>query len=612
MEKLPLVSVGIPTYNRPDGLRRTLECITQQTYKNLEIIVSDNCSPNEDVQKVIKEFAGHDTRMLSFRQQENIGANNNFNFVLKQANGKYFIWVADDDFCKSNYIEELVNLSSTDEAIVLCGSDINVIDDKNNILRTERLEEIYPQKKWSIELFFSLPISNIFFSIYGLYKTEVLKKLYPHNWTSYKDYLTNSEIPFLAKVALQGRIVAVPKLLKDYYTHPNSQYVKEIPILTPNEFAKLRYHIRKRLVITALTSPTSLKVKYKLLKQIYSSSVEGAKYYPMPNQTRQGSIMFIKKFFFAFLKLSLSSLLPKFLERKLISTAFYLATKKKYLLPHFQALLNATTIINEKQASDIQIDRKLLIEVAENFPSVVNNGYRHIEKVIDLVYFFELNPAASIVDVGGADGVIAKKFAAQFPNAKVYTFEPIKTTFQELLNTISGHQNIHGINKGLGAEKIEYATIHRLARVTSSSLFPAKTVISNSFFAENLKNESVEDVSITTLDDEIPSDEQINILKVDVQGYEVEVLKGAKHTLRRVKLLVLEMQNHDLYEGAPKYFELDEFVRKEDFILYDIVPSIRQDKQLYEWDAIYVNKKVLPKHDNAIHNNQGFHRAKCD
>ena len=44
---LPLVTVGIPTYNRPKGLERTLQCILNQTYANLEIIISDNCSaPN--------------------------------------------------------------------------------------------------------------------------------------------------------------------------------------------------------------------------------------------------------------------------------------------------------------------------------------------------------------------------------------------------------------------------------------------------------------------------------------------------------------------------------------------------------------------------------------
>jgi glycosyltransferase involved in cell wall biosynthesis len=57
MENEPLVSVGIPCYNRPEGLKRTLECITGQTYKNLEIIVSDNCSPDPEVERVGREYA---------------------------------------------------------------------------------------------------------------------------------------------------------------------------------------------------------------------------------------------------------------------------------------------------------------------------------------------------------------------------------------------------------------------------------------------------------------------------------------------------------------------------------------------------------------------------
>lgn len=57
MEEGPLVSVWIPCYNRPEGLKRTLECITGQTYKNLEIIVSDNCSPDPEVERVGREYA---------------------------------------------------------------------------------------------------------------------------------------------------------------------------------------------------------------------------------------------------------------------------------------------------------------------------------------------------------------------------------------------------------------------------------------------------------------------------------------------------------------------------------------------------------------------------
>jgi glycosyltransferase involved in cell wall biosynthesis len=64
----PFVSVGIPTYNRPEGLRRTLECITQQTYGNLEIIVSDNGSPGRETEVVVREFRDKDSRIQYFRQ----------------------------------------------------------------------------------------------------------------------------------------------------------------------------------------------------------------------------------------------------------------------------------------------------------------------------------------------------------------------------------------------------------------------------------------------------------------------------------------------------------------------------------------------------------------
>lgn len=104
-----LVSVGIPTYNRPDGLRRTLECITEQTYKNLEIIVSDNCSPGPDTEAVVREFMARDSRIQYFRQEINMGPMFNFQFVLDKANGEFFMWAADDDLWDHNFIYSCIS-----------------------------------------------------------------------------------------------------------------------------------------------------------------------------------------------------------------------------------------------------------------------------------------------------------------------------------------------------------------------------------------------------------------------------------------------------------------------------------------------------------------------
>src|SRR6185437_16169208 len=78
----PLVSVGIPTFNRPTGLNRTLQLICGQTYPNLEILVSDNASPGSETERVVREFSEIDARVKYFRQPSNVGPTENFRFVL--------------------------------------------------------------------------------------------------------------------------------------------------------------------------------------------------------------------------------------------------------------------------------------------------------------------------------------------------------------------------------------------------------------------------------------------------------------------------------------------------------------------------------------------------
>ena len=116
----PLVTIGLPTYNRPAGLRKALEWIGKQTYPSLEIIISDNCSTEEEVQKITAEYAAKVNRIKVFRQLENIGLENNFNFVYAQSTAPYFIWMSDDDFFEANYIEECVNFLEKNQDHVLC------------------------------------------------------------------------------------------------------------------------------------------------------------------------------------------------------------------------------------------------------------------------------------------------------------------------------------------------------------------------------------------------------------------------------------------------------------------------------------------------------------
>jgi len=118
-ENQPLVSVGIPTYNRASTLVKSIESVLQQTYRNIEVIISDNASTDE-TQSICEKFCNLDQRIIYIRQEANLGAANNFNAVLKAAKGEYFMWLGDDDWISPNYIYECMDIftQNSDYALV--------------------------------------------------------------------------------------------------------------------------------------------------------------------------------------------------------------------------------------------------------------------------------------------------------------------------------------------------------------------------------------------------------------------------------------------------------------------------------------------------------------
>ena len=208
MQTKPLVSVGIPTYNRPLGLRRTLECITSQTYHNLEIIISDNASPDPEVEQVAKEFQKQDARIRHYRQEENKGPAHNFLFVLKQASGKYFMWAADDDEWVNYYIDELAGLleSPTMASYVAANFEAQYTD--QNGMRFDffpegapfyNFENAMPYERLRHILEFNY--GNI---IYSLYRRDSL--------TINGIIFVENEIPFLLQIIRQGNWKVLPKI----------------------------------------------------------------------------------------------------------------------------------------------------------------------------------------------------------------------------------------------------------------------------------------------------------------------------------------------------------------------------------------------------------------
>lgn len=128
----PLITIGIPTYNRANSyLKHALRSAVNQTYKNIEIIVSDNCSP-DNTESVIKEF--NDPRIRYYKQKENIGSLNNSNFCLEQSQGKYFLMLFDDDLIDNDFISTCMDAIKyhSEPGIILTGA--REVDPEGNVL----------------------------------------------------------------------------------------------------------------------------------------------------------------------------------------------------------------------------------------------------------------------------------------------------------------------------------------------------------------------------------------------------------------------------------------------------------------------------------------------
>ena len=112
------MSIGIPTYNRLEMLRSAVESITEQTYSNLELVISDNSS-SDGTQDFLSTLEFQFPLKVLY-QTQNIGMRENWNACLNVATGHYFLLLSDDDILTSKAIELLVEASGTSQNLGFC------------------------------------------------------------------------------------------------------------------------------------------------------------------------------------------------------------------------------------------------------------------------------------------------------------------------------------------------------------------------------------------------------------------------------------------------------------------------------------------------------------
>lgn len=133
------VDILLTTYNtKIEYLKMQIESILTQTYKNFTLIISDDCSPNEEVRTVLKEYEQKDNRIKLYFQKENLGYTKNFEFVLTKSKADYIAFSDHDDIWYPNKIEKSINiLKEKNVDLVYC--DAKQVDGKGEVLHESYL-----------------------------------------------------------------------------------------------------------------------------------------------------------------------------------------------------------------------------------------------------------------------------------------------------------------------------------------------------------------------------------------------------------------------------------------------------------------------------------------
>lgn len=228
----------------------------------------------------------------------------------------------------------------------------------------------------------------------------------------------------------------------------------------------------------------------------------------------------------------------------------------------------------------MNIFKKLLIKLGLRKKKPNNHWLQH--RNIDYVF-----------DIGANTGQYALKVSEMLPQAKIISFEPIKSCYKELL---ANTKNINSLSKNYAlGEFNETQNINISASSASSSLLKMADLHKNEFKGTDYVN--TEEIIVKRLDDVFPELEIKGnfTIKIDVQGFEDKVIKGGIETLKKSDSILIETCFEELYEGQLLFEGLYNLLTKNGFIFkgnYNQFYNNETGRILYA-DSFFVNSRNI-------------------
>ncbi len=215
MASTPVLTVGLPVFNGAKYLEVAVESILCQSFRDLELIISDNASTDE-TEAIGRALAARDPRVSYRRNVENVGLAANFNLLVPLARGRLFKWATSDDFLRPGYLEQCVAAIDADPSIILAypmtdfvdadGAPLDLVDPGWHLVADDPAERLE----------FAILAVGFVNAVLGVIRTDGLRRtrLFPR--------YGGGDFRLMAELSLLGRFVEVPERLYVRRIHAGS------------------------------------------------------------------------------------------------------------------------------------------------------------------------------------------------------------------------------------------------------------------------------------------------------------------------------------------------------------------------------------------------------
>ncbi len=225
-------------------------------------------------------------------------------------------------------------------------------------------------------------------------------------------------------------------------------------------------------------------------------------------------------------------------------------------------------------------------------PKIKSSGYYAVRSLYDDLKVLVNKENPFLIDGGANFGETTDEFLAHYENPTIYCFEANNSLASDLMRRYAEKKNVHVLAQALGSKvgKVNF----NISKNLPSSSFLEHTNLHKEYHGDVTATKEVVVVDMVTLESAFPNHETIDLLKLDVEGYELEVLKGAESILPHIRIVMTEVWFSGGYTHAPYFSDIETFLRNNNFTLLNIYnPYTHKDMQLTAGDAVFLNNKFF-------------------